>query len=792
MSYDEPNLNVHPPLRLLVGSGSCGAKNRSLGNWLAVLLTSCCSWQLAATAVAEDLDPPARAARLIKLRLPIQGDDDRLYQAVLQRAVDHMIAEPMIAEPGANPARPLLVLELAVPAGDQADGRGSGFAETMKLSRFLQSDVMRGVKTIAYLPRTVKGHAVLVALACDEIAIAPEAELGEAGIDEAPDRPVEPGIVSIYQQIATTGGAVPAAVAASLVDARLEVMRVETEDRIQYVPRDEVAAIGATRTLVKQDQLTPAGSMALFTGRQARELGFARYLATNVDVLARSLQVPVRSLEEDQSLLADWRPVVIDLAGPITSRAARRVSTLIGSEIDSAGVNWIGLRIDSPGGDLESCVQLAQALAELARQEVQTVAYVPAEATGVAALVALSCDRLVMQPGAHVGGSLVNAAAANRPAGGQRLPPPDADPPPANEQADANLPQQVQREEIDNAVASIRASLDGVTEQPWSLLAAMIDPEIQVYRYSNRETGQIRLFSQEQADEQPDANLWRRGEQITTPGEPLRLDAEQAAKLGVAWQVVEKFDDLKRLYGFVDQVRVAQPSWADELVEILASDQIAILLLMVGFVGVYIELNAPGIGAGGFIATVAFVLFFWSKFTAQTADWLEVMLFITGVVFILIEVMVLPGFGLFGLGGVGLVITSLVLASQTFLLPKTESQLAELRMSIGVVVASMVAFLVAALVLRRYLPHSPLMRGMLLQPPEGADLIELDHRESIADFSHLIGRTGQATTDLLPSGRIEIDGELVDVLAEHGAIDRGDRVTVVDAQGSRVVVRKVY
>ncbi|MEM1303726.1 MAG: NfeD family protein, partial [Planctomycetota bacterium] len=296
--------------------------------------------------------------------------------------------------------------------------------------------------------------------------------------------------------------------------------------------------------------------------------------------------------------------------------------------------------------------------------------------------------------------------------------------------------------------------------------------------------------SQQQADELPDAKLWRRGEAITTPGEPLRLDAERASELGVAWRVVEKFDDLKRLYGFEGDVRVAEPSWADELVEILASDQVAILLLMVGFVGVYVELNAPGVGIGGFLATVAFMLFFWSKFTAQTADWLEVMLFITGVIFILVELLVLPGFGVFGLGGAGLVVTSLILASQTFLLPKTASQLAELRGSIGVVVTSLVAFLVAAMLVRRYLPHSPLMRGVLLAPPEAEELIELDHRESVADFSHLVGMRGVATTNLLPSGRAEIDGELVDVLADHGMIDRGDAVVVVKTRGSRVIVSK--
>ena len=63
---------------------------------------------------------------------------------------------------------------------------------------------------------------------------------------------------------------------------------------------------------------------------------------------------------EDQSLVGDWRPVMLELEGPITPRKVRQLQTLIGSEINDHNVNWIGLRIDSTGGDLENCLQLAR------------------------------------------------------------------------------------------------------------------------------------------------------------------------------------------------------------------------------------------------------------------------------------------------------------------------------------------------------------------------------------------------------------------------------------------------
>ena len=207
--------------------------------------------------------------------------------------------------------------------------------------------------------------------------------------------------------------------------------------------------------------------------------------------------------------------------------------------------------------------------------------------------------------------------------------------------------------------------------------------------------------------EQPDRADWRRGETVVAAGERLSLSSDRADELGIAWHVVEQFDDLTSLYGFTEPPRTAQPNWALELVEALGSPGFTAILLVICIMGVYLELNAPGMGIGGFVATVAMLLFFWSKFLNGTADWLEVMLFVMGVVFVLMELLVLPGFGIFGLGGGLMIVAALVLASQTFILPKTDLQLIELRNSLSVVAGSGVVCLGLGMLLRQYLPHSP-------------------------------------------------------------------------------------
>ena len=79
------------------------------------------------------------------------------------------------------------------------------------------------------------------------------------------------------------------------------------------------------------------------------------------------------------------------------------------------------------------------------------------------------------------------------------------------------------------------------------------------------------------------------------------------------------------------------------------------------------------------MAAVCFLLFFWSRYLGGTAGWLEVMLFVAGASCVLLEVFVIPGFGIFGLGGGALILASLILASQTFVVPQNDYQFDQLR-----------------------------------------------------------------------------------------------------------------
>jgi membrane-bound ClpP family serine protease len=698
--------------------------------------------------------------RLIRVRLPLTGNADAHIKSSIQRAISQLTSAPRPdGAAGGAQRRPVLILELVPKGGPAGYGEGTDFTRAMSLADYLISPPLAPVKTVAYIPRTIKGHGVLIALACEEIAMHPDAEIGEAGIGEDASRPINPSIVKLYQQIAAARRTVPKAIVLGMLDRRAEVLKVETDEAVEFVLREELDALKQNHTLVSPPEvIVPPGSMGSFTGRDGSNYAFVRLLASNRDALARGLALVPEAVVEDQSLVGDWQPVMINIEGPITPRKARQLDTLISTETRDRKVNWLGLRIDSTGGEMVDCLRLADRIAALDADEVQTVAYVPVDASGGAALVALACDQLVMQPEANVGGKGTI----------------DLD-----------------RQTIDDSVESIRASLAKNTNYSVSLLAATIDPDIEIFSYQNIKTGEVRYFAPEEAAAQTSPDDWRKGQRVKPAGEPMRLASKRAQELGVATHLVDSYDEFKQLYGFESDPRVARPNWALELVEALSSPGLAFVLLVVGFVGIYVELHTPGIGAGAFVAALAFLLFFWSNFLHGTAGWLEVLLFLGGMVFLLLEMLVLPGFGVFGLGGALMILASLVLASQTFVLPQSDSELAELRHSLTIVAAATIVVVIASIALRRYLPSAPVFRTLLLNPTPEEELVDLDYRETVADFSHLVGQQGTATTNLMPAGKADFDGQLVDVIAEGLPIERGQTIVVVKARGNRVLVRAV-
>jgi membrane-bound ClpP family serine protease len=308
----------------------------------------------------------------------------------------------------------------------------------------------------------------------------------------------------------------------------------------------------------------------------------------------------------------------------------------------------------------------------------------------------------------------------------------------------------------------------------------LTDPRVEIAPYVRTASGETRYLSAEEHRGLRDADDWvRQGEALEmTRG----LKGMKAIEIGLAQGAIGNLDELKSHYAY-DELRPVRPNWALEVIEWLADPRVAGLLLFVGWFALMIELSTPGVGVPGFISAVCFVLYFWSQFLHGTAGWLEILLFVTGVAFVCIELFVVPGTGIFGIGGGVMIVVSIV--------PGNAYQMRQLPVSLLMVAAGAAGGVISIGVIRRYLPHTPYFNRMLLQPPDEEQLEEISRREALVAWGHLAGKRGIATTQLTPSGKARFGDEVVDVISDGDLIPKGAAVYVAEVLGNRVLVKAV-
>lgn len=82
-----------------------------------------------------------------------------------------------------------------------------------------------------------------------------------------------------------------------------------------------------------------------------------------------------------------------------------------------------------------------------------------------------------------------------------------------------------------------------------------------------------------------------------------------------------------------------------------------------------------------------------------------------------------------------------------------------------------------------YWPKTRIGKAFLGELPTEAEVLPDDpHRV-------LLGRVGVARSKMLPSGAIEIDGQMIDAMSQGQAIEPGQNVVVTEVRANRVVVR---
>lgn len=437
------------------------------------------------------------------------------------------------------------------------------------------------------------------------------------------------------------------------------------------------------------------------------------------------------------------------------------------------GADLVVLEIDSPGGLLTESSAIAHRLNDL--PGVHTVAYIPREALSGAALVSLGCDEIVLRPSGRIGdvGLIIIDET---------------------------------RGIVHHAPEKLRSPL--VTEirglatdhgRPAALVESMVDMDAEVFRYTNQRTNATGLFTEKEISSKADAADWQKQELIleSKKGSFLTLTGTRALELGLADANVANLEELKARFEVAGRWQSYRFDNVDKTVYILNLWYVTGLLFVIGLVGILYECMAPGTCIGGLVGLLCFSLFFWSRFLGGTSGWLEVVLFLVGVVFLAVELFVLPGFGVAGVTGLGLIGVSIVLACQTFVVPASLYDFQTTTAAVGTLVGSTVIFLGIAYAMTAYLGQIPILSQLVLAPTpvRANEDDEADEREAagagVAKAKKVpVGAYGKTTTILRPSGRATIDGQPLDVVSTGDVIAAGRKIRVVEVGYGRIVVEE--
>ena len=661
--------------------------------------------------------------------------------------------ESEITQLAADLGKATFIFRMIVPPDQENYGRGSRFAGCYELAGLISGPKLADVRTIAFFPNSVQGHAILVGLACDEIYLAGDSQIGEAAIDEPQ---LTPTIRQAYREISDRRTKVPWPVIGKMLDKSVELMQVETENGTRLFEAKNLAELREAETFLNDPvAVKPAGHPGFYTADEARRIGLAAGLADNLTAVAALLQVAPESLRVTQITDSDGYAIRVDLKNQLTMALADEIQRTILKAVDGdkntggQGANFICLWIDSPGGDLAACLKLASFLAfDIDSSKTRTVAYVPHQARSGVALVALACDETAIGPDAVFGGDGSKEYTAG---------------------------------EVTAAIETLTTTLSHKTMRRWSLPAAILDRNLEVAGYSLNGNPQVRaFFCDKELAAQPNPELWTKGKIVTQPGQAFAAKGQAAIDHLLADRLAHDFNGFKTLYHLENELHLVTPGWVDFLVRALASPWLASLLLLIGFLAVWKEMQTPGLGLGASVALLCFALFFWSRFLGGTAGWLEAILIISGLVLLAIEIFVLPGFGAFGVCGSICLVAGFVLASQTFIIPRNSYQFSQMINS-GLVLVISGSGTVAVLLATAHLLHEA-------NKPRDTELVH--ETEKLADYDHLLGRSGVTTTPLVPSGLAMIDGALIDVASEGDMLEADTPIRVVDVRGYRVIVRK--
>lgn len=407
--------------------------------------------------------------------------------------------------------------------------------------------------------------------------------------------------------------------------------------------------------------------------------------------------------------------------------AMSRLTQTAIAEAEKMKADYILVDLDTYGGMVADGDKIRTALL---KTKISTIVFVQNNAASAGALIAIACDSIYMTPGSTIGAaSVVNAQ-------GELMP--------------------------EKYQSYMRKKMRATAE----------------------ETGRNPLIAEGMTDENLEIDS------IKPKGKIITFSVKEAIRYGYCNGEVESVAQiLPKLSGGNYRLVEHRSSISETIALWLINPAISGVLLLLIFGGIYFEFKAPGTFFPIGVSIIAALLYFAPLYVEGLAANWEILVFVAGIILILLEIFVIPGFGITGISGIILTVGGLTLAlvrninfDFTFV-PKGSVAFSFLLVTVAM--ATPLVFLIA---FGQRIFSSSLFRKMSvvaeMQKSEGFSV--KDHK-----LHDLIGVAGMAVTTLRPAGKIEIADERYDAIADGGFIQSGSNIKVIAVRSAYLVVDKI-
>lgn len=301
-----------------------------------------------------------------------------------------------------------------------------------------------------------------------------------------------------------------------------------------------------------------------------------------------------------------------------------------------------------------------------------------------------------------------------------------------------------------------------------------------------RSTAEAKGRNPKIAEAMVDENLEVEG--VSQKGSVITFSVSEAIANGFAEGQANSLEEVIAKQNLEDYELISyQTSNVENIIAFFLNPAVSGFLILIIFAGIYFEIQTPGVGFPLAASVIAIILYFIPYYLIGLAQNWEIAVFIVGCILLLVEIFVIPGFGIFGILGIIGILTGLTLgmvpndAFDFTFVPSGDLFAALLTVILAAVTAIGLIFFFAPKV-NQWRAFSTIALASTQRREEGYT--------STSYQDDLLGKEGIAHTRLMPSGKVEIEDEIYDAYSRGEFIDKGEKIKVISTEGTSLKVKK--